>query len=103
MFGYSREDALGREMAELIIPAALRDSHRRGIARYVETGEGPVLNLRIELTAVRSDGTEVPVEVSITRSGQSDPPFFTGYVRDISERKRAEEALQESERRFREA
>ena len=100
-FGYRREDALGREMAELIIPPALRDGHRKGLAWYLETGEGPILGRRLELTAVRAGGGEFPVEVAITRINADGPPLFTGYVRDISDRKRAEAALRENERRFR--
>ncbi|NNJ26508.1 PAS domain S-box protein [Alienimonas chondri] len=91
MFGHTADDARGRELAELIVPERFRDAHRRGIARYLETGEGPVLNRRVELTAVRSDGTEFPVEVSITPVAGDGPPTFTGYIRDITERKRAEQ------------
>jgi|GEM_PF-283432 PAS domain S-box-containing protein len=90
MFGYSREQVVGKEMGSLIIPASLRDKHRRGLARYLATGEGPVLGQRIELTALRADGEEFPVELSITRVGSEEPAIFTGFVRDITERKRVE-------------
>ncbi|MFH5805518.1 PAS domain S-box protein [Alienimonas sp. DA493] len=91
MFGRAAGDARGRELAELIIPERFRDAHRRGMAHYLATGEGPVLNRRLELTALRADGTEFPVELSITPVGGDGPPTFTGYIRDISERKRAEQ------------
>lgn len=93
IFGYSREEVLGREMAEIIIPERLRERHRQGIAHYVATGQGRVLDRHIELPALRRDGTEFLVELAITRINQQGPPLFTGYIRDISERKRAEEHL----------
>src|SRR2546430_7991699 len=97
MFGYTRDQVIGKEMAESIIPPSLRERHRHGMAHYLATGEGPVLGRRLELTAVRADGTEFPVELSITRIGSEDPPTFTGFLRDITERKRADAALRESE------
>ena len=90
MFGYRRSDILGQSMAELIVPPALRERHRQGLARYLETGQAVVLDRRLELTAMRADGTELPVEISITRVRVSGPPLFTAYLRDISERLRAE-------------
>ena len=90
-FGYSADEALGREMAELIIPPGLRARHRAGLKRYLETGEANVLGRRIEITGMRADGSEFPVELAITRIGLDRPPTFTGFIRDISERKRREE------------
>jgi len=95
-FGYDRAEAMGREVADLIIPPALREAHRRGLAGYLATGEGPVLGRRLELPAVRADGTEFPVELSISRIPTDGPPIFTAYVRDITSRKRDEEALRRS-------
>ena len=94
IFGYSRDDMLGKEMAALIIPPSLRERHRQGLAHYLATGEGPVLGKRIELVGMRRDGTELPVELAISPIQASGPPLFTGYVRDITQRKQAEEALQ---------
>ena len=90
-FGYASEAVLGKPMAELIIPPSLREKHHRGMARYLATGEGPVLGKRIEITAMRADGTEFPVELSITRIGMGGVPTFTASIRDISERKKAEQ------------
>ncbi|MCA1588881.1 MAG: PAS domain S-box protein [Acidobacteria bacterium] len=94
-FGYKSEDVLGLEMAELIIPPKLRDQHRKGMARYLETGTGPVLNRRIELTALRADGQEFPVEFAVTRLPGDGPPLFTGYLRDITLRRKAEKLQSE--------
>jgi PAS domain S-box-containing protein len=92
-FGYRREEVIGREMASLIIPSAFADAHREGLARYLETGEGPVLGKRLELSARRADGSEFPVEITITRVQVAGPPSFTAYIRDISDRKRSEADL----------
>ena len=89
-FGYSRDQVLGKEMARLIIPLSVRDKHRRGLAHYLATGEGPALGRRLELSALRADGEEFPIELSITRVGAEEPATFTGFVRDITERKRVE-------------
>jgi PAS domain S-box-containing protein len=100
-FGYSREDAVGNELAELIIPPALRKRHRDGLARYLATGDAPILGRRIEMTAMRSDGTQFPVELAISKVDLPGTNLFTGYIRDITERKRAEADVQsalESER-----
>ena len=93
-FGYNRRDAVGRMLADLIVPPSLRQAHRDGLARYLATGEAAILGKRVELTAMRSDGTEFPVEITVTRIGDQEPPMFAGYLRDLSERKRAEEGMQ---------
>ena len=89
-FGYRRAEVLGREMGDLIIPRSLRGKHRQGLARFLATGEALVLGKRVEMTAMHADGREFPVELAITRIQSDGPPMFTGYVREISERKRAE-------------
>ena len=91
MFGYSQDQAVGREMAELIIPPRLRDAHRQGIQRFHETGEGPFLSNRIELPAIRANGAEFPAEVSIVPIPLEGRTLFTGFIRDITKRKRVEE------------
>ncbi len=96
-FGYRRIDVIGRYLSEVIIPPSNREKHRQGLARYQATGETQVLGRRVELTATRADGTEFPVEVAISRIPMDGPPAFTGYLRDITQRKRAEEELRRSE------
>jgi PAS domain S-box-containing protein len=91
LFGYRRDEVLGQEMAELVIPPFLREGHRRGLARYLATGAGTLLGKRIEMTAMRADGSHIPVELTITYLPTGGPPAFTGFVRDISVRKRAEQ------------
>ncbi|MGQ0712169.1 MAG: GAF domain-containing protein [Gemmatimonadaceae bacterium] len=89
-FGWTRDEAVGQEMSSLIVPPALREAHRSGLRRVLETGESRILGRRIELRALRADGTEFPVELTITRVPMAGPPCFTGYLRDISDRTRAE-------------
>jgi len=90
MFGYRRDDVLGRDMAELIIPPRYRGAHHLGLTHYLATGEGPILDRRIEIEAVRADGGEFPVELAVTRVPADGPPRFTGYLRDITARKEQE-------------
>jgi PAS domain S-box-containing protein len=97
IFGWTRSEALGRRMSETIIPAQYRLSHERGLQHFFKTGEGPVLNNRIEITALRRDGGEFPVELTITPLKSGDSWNFSSFIRDISERRRAEEKLRESQ------
>ncbi|HEY2971234.1 MAG TPA: PAS domain S-box protein [Pyrinomonadaceae bacterium] len=92
-FEYTQEEAIGREMAGLIIPSRFREQHRQGLACYLATGKTQVLGQRLELSAERRDGTEFPVELAITRIESKGAPMFTGYLRDITERKKAENRL----------
>jgi PAS domain S-box-containing protein len=101
MFGWTATEATGRPLAELIIPSAMRQRHSQGLGRFVETGVGPILNKRIELSAVRRDGTEFPIELSVTPIRVGNEWSFSAFLRDLTERKRAEESLRASEGRYR--
>src|SRR5438132_4255434 len=90
MFGVAREQALGKSMADMIIPPRLRDAHHRGFAHYLATGEGPILGKRLELEAIRADGTEFPIELAITAIKSRSGSLFTGFIRDITARKESE-------------
>ena len=93
VFGYSRAEAVGQELASLIIPPELRERHRAGLRHYLETGEGPVLGKRLEITALRADGSQLLVELAITALRTGSEPMFTAYLRDITDRNRGEEAI----------
>ena len=93
IFGWPRDEALGRQLAETIIPQRYRDDHRRGLAHFLETGEGPVLGRRLELVALRRDGTEFPVELTIWATSAGEAVRFNALIHDISVRLRAEEEL----------
>ncbi|HEY3391448.1 MAG TPA: PAS domain S-box protein, partial [Lacipirellulaceae bacterium] len=85
-FGYARDDVIGKELCDLIIPPSLREQYRAGLARYFTTGEGPVLNKRLEMTAIRADGSEFPIDLAVIRIPVPGPPLFTAHLRDISQR-----------------
>jgi PAS domain S-box-containing protein len=94
-FGYAQQEALGREMASLIIPETLRETHRRGLAIYNATSSGSTQGRRMELVAMRADGSEFPVELAISRILIDGKPMFTAYLRDITERQEAERITSE--------
>src|SRR5260221_7754740 len=96
MFGYKREEVLGQDMANLLVPASLREQHYSGVAHYLQTGKGPLIGKRVEVTATRADGTEFPVDLALADIPLAGPPVFTGYIRDITERKQAMEALEQA-------
>jgi PAS domain S-box-containing protein len=90
-FGYSRAEALGKRVADLIVPPEQREAHRAGIDRYLETGVGPMLNRRVEVEALRKDGTRFPLELAITVAKGWGFYSFTAFARDISDRRQVDE------------
>jgi diguanylate cyclase (GGDEF)-like protein/PAS domain S-box-containing protein len=100
-FGYLREEALGRPLAELILPEGGPGGGRGDLAGLLGGEENSLLGKRVERLAVRASGAEFPVEVAVTRVHGSRPAVFTVYIRDISERRRAEERLRQAEATFR--
>ncbi|HEV8332815.1 MAG TPA: PAS domain S-box protein [Steroidobacteraceae bacterium] len=101
LFGWSRGEAIGRSLAQAIVPERYREAHKQGLQRYLETGEGHVLNRRIELSALHRDGREFPIELAITPIRADDDLSFSAFVRDITERNQAQASLRESEGRLR--
>jgi PAS domain S-box-containing protein len=104
-FGYRREEALGRPIADLIVPPALRDRHKAGLAHYLQTGSGTVLGRRIEIEAMRADGTLFPIELAIAEVKQPGLRLFTASIRDLTEARNAaaeierqREAIQQQEK-----
>jgi PAS domain S-box-containing protein len=93
IFGRAAGDAIGRDLSEMIVPPKFRELHRQGLRKFLSTGQGPVLNKRIEITALHSDGHEFPVELAIAPIRTGESFTFSAFVQDISERKRAEAAL----------
>jgi PAS domain S-box-containing protein len=93
-FGWTRDDALGRTLADTIIPERYRADHRRGLERYLATGEAKVLNRRIELAALHHDGREFPIDLSITPIRTDSTLSFSAFVRDITDRKQSQERAQ---------
>ena len=91
VFGHRWEDAVGNEVAELVIPGPLRDAHRNALRRYLETGEPSILDQRLELSALRSDGSEFPIELTISRLPSADRPLFVAFIRELRERSRTDD------------
>jgi PAS domain S-box-containing protein len=90
-FRYTREEAIGRRLSELIIPPQFREAHERGLEKYFETGEGPLLNRRVEVEGLRKDGSLVPIELAITVVKGWGFYRFNAFARDISDRRAADE------------
>src|SRR6476660_8679355 len=96
IFGWSREEALGQRLSELIIPPKDRDSHEGGLRQYLATGEARFLNRRVEVQALRRSGEEFPVELAISPVRVGGTIFFSAFIRDITERREADTKLKES-------
>src|SRR5918996_952725 len=98
MFGWRREEAVGQRLSEMVIPMRYRSDHERGLRHFLTSGAGSILNRSIEIEALRRNGSEFPVELSVAAFRIGGTWAFSGFVRDITERKRAEATL----RRYRE-
>jgi PAS domain S-box-containing protein len=101
LFGWSAAEVVGLPLADLIVPARFRARHRAGLASYLVTGKGRVLERPLDVKAQRRDGSEVPVQLSITALGQGSGVVFVGFIRDVSAQRAVESALRETETRFR--
>jgi len=98
IFGYSRQEAIGKYLADLIVPRSGRRAHRKGLQRYLRTGAGRVLGQRVQLQAVRRDGKEITVELSITALRRGEGHVFNGFIRDLTEKLEAEAQLHHAQK-----
>ena len=96
VFGWSNKEAIGQHMSDLIIPERHRMAHERGVRHFLATGDGPILRRRIEVTAVRRNGVEFPVELEISPMRLGQDWAFSAFIRDITDSNLAEEKLRES-------
>jgi len=103
LFGWSHAEALGRPLHETIIPPSLRSAHRSGVARFLATGESTILNRRIEITALHRDGREFPVELAVAALREGGRHSFRAFIRDLSERRQAEQERGQLEARMQQA
>jgi PAS domain S-box-containing protein len=101
IFGWKKEEILGKTLQETIIPVQHKEGHVNGMKHYMKTGEGPALNKLLELTAIKKDGTEFPIEIAIIPIKQNDELFFCSFIQDISERKQIENKVRVQEEKFR--
>ncbi len=93
IFGYREDQAMGREVADLIVPPEYREKHRAGMARFIKTGEPTIIGRRIEVPGLHADGRRFPIELTIGLISKAGSPLFSAHVRDITERKSAETQL----------
>jgi PAS domain S-box-containing protein len=96
MFGFANSEMTGHEMSGLIMPERLRPAHKAGMERYAATGKAKVMGRRIEIDALRRDGTEFPIELSITSTGQGEKAQYVAFMRDITDRRMAEQSLKKA-------
>jgi diguanylate cyclase (GGDEF)-like protein/PAS domain S-box-containing protein len=98
-FGWAREDVIGNSLAETIVPERYREAHQQGLRVFLETGVGPIVNRRIELSAMHRDGHEFPIELTVSPIRHGGGWIFSSFIRDLTERKQAEQALVQLRRR----
>ncbi len=95
-FGWTAAEAVGQSMPELIIPAPLRDAHREGVERFLESGRAPLLSRRLELSAIHRDGHEFPIEITISPVKQASGYLFAAFLHDITKEKQAKRDLEQA-------
>jgi PAS domain S-box-containing protein len=101
IFGWNETDIIGKQMSDVIIPHNYRKAHEMGLSNYLQTGSGNVLNKTIEITALNKSGREFPIELSIVHVLNGESEFFCAFIRDITERKKIEKSLKDSEEKHR--
>ncbi len=98
IFGWSHNEAFGQKLSDLIVPEIHRDGHTGGIERFLRTGAGPILGRRVEIEALRRDGTEIKVELSITALRRRNGVVFNGFIRDLTDKIAAEDRIRQAEK-----
>jgi diguanylate cyclase (GGDEF)-like protein/PAS domain S-box-containing protein len=93
MFGWRHDEIVGKELAATLVPPEFREAHRKGLANYLKSGDGPILRRRVEMDALRKNGISFPVELTVAPIGTTDGPAFSAFLRDISERRQVEQQL----------
>jgi len=99
-FGWTADEAIGRPLSGMIIPERYREAHRVGLARYLATGEGPILRMRVEINGLRRDGQEFPVELTVSPFQMDGARHFSAFMRDITIRRQADDALRVATERY---
>jgi len=102
IFGWTAEEVTGKSLMQTIIPAEYEAAHRQGMQRFLQTGEGPILNRLIEVTACNKEGSLFPIELSILPVEQETGKTFCAFIRNITERRQAESSLKQSSEQLRE-
>ncbi|MGZ8226754.1 MAG: SpoIIE family protein phosphatase [Methylococcaceae bacterium] len=97
MFGWSRNEAIGQPLGDMIVPPRFRNAHRKGMETFLRTGFGPILNRQIEHVAIRRNGAEFPVEFSVSPLKVGDSYIFSGFIHDITARKAAEQEIRQAQ------
>ena len=103
MFGWLREEILGQSLVDTIIPEVYRQGYLEGLKNFVKTGASEILNHRVELSGLHRDGHELPLEMAITAVRSKGQFIFSGFFRDLTERRKTEEALRKSGEQLRQA
>ena len=98
IFGWSRNEALGRKLGDLIVPLSYRDAHRAGLEHFLFTGESRILGGRLEIEALRRNGDEFKVELTITELKRRDGIVFNGFIRDLTDKIAAEDRIRHAEK-----
>jgi PAS domain S-box-containing protein len=100
IFGWKETEVIGQQLSELIVPEPYRKHHREGLKHYLKTGEGKALNVLLELSAIKRNGEEFPIELTIIPINQGEDLFFCAFIRDITERKKSETKILQANERF---